>query len=76
MEITPKQLKARKANGKKNITKATEATRKACMDITNRKTYRSIREASELTGIWYNSISRCCLKKQKTAGKRQFVFIN
>lgn len=76
MDITKSQRLARSRNGKKNIIKATQATLKPCMDLTNRKIYRSIREASKCTGVCYNSISRCCLKKQKTAGKAKWIFIN
>lgn len=45
-----------------------ESNSKKVFCVETKNVYSSIKNAHELTGICYNSISLCCLSKRKTAG--------
>lgn len=56
------------------IEKVKEANYKAVICIETNKEYKSIKEASEKTGICYRSIAFCCNKKTLSAGKLHWRF--
>ena len=55
--------------------KMSERKNKPVICITTGEIFKSVKEASEITGINLNNISECCRGKRKTAGKREWKFL-
>ena len=55
--------------------KMSERKNKPVMCITTGEVFKSVKEASEITGINLSNISECCRGNYKTAGKREWKFL-
>lgn len=55
--------------------KMSERKNKPVMCITTGEIFKSVKEASEITGINLSNISACCMNKRQTAGKREWKFL-
>jgi hypothetical protein len=71
-EKHPMYGKQHKEESKK---KMSERKNKPVICITTGEIFKSVKEANEITGINLNNISECCRGKRKTAGKREWKFL-
>ena len=71
-EKHPMYGKQHKEESKK---KMSEKKNKPVMCITTGEVFKSVKEASEVTGINLSNISACCRGNYKTAGKREWKFL-
>ena len=71
-EKHPMYGKQHKEESKK---KMSERKNKPVICITTGEVFKSVKEASEITGINLGNISECCRGNYKTAGKREWKFL-
>ena len=57
------------------IKRMAEKKNKPVMCITTGEIFKSIKEASEITGVNASNISQCCINKRQSAGKREWKFL-
>lgn len=61
--------------GKKHTAETKEKMGKPVICVTTGEVFKSIKEASEITGVNASNITQCCINKRQSAGKREWKFL-